>query len=397
MHPSLLIHTDICVNPVISAYNMDKIKVKHERYMRLALRLAKKGEGFTSPNPLVGALVVKNGTILGRGYHKKAGLAHAEVAALERAGRACRGGRLYVTLEPCCHIGRTPPCVDKIKASGIKEVIFAMYDPNPLNKGKGAQFLRRQGIKVISGVLEDEAKEMNKVFIKYITQKLPFVTVKVAQSLDGKIATKTGHSRWISSQAARRLAHRLRQQVDAMVVGINTVMLDNPLLSCRIGNRLCKKQPKKIVLDSQLRISPGANIFSSRSPAPVIIATTRQAPEKKILSWRKKGVSVIATRNRHGRVDLEDLFKQLAKQEITHILIEGGGEVIASALEQKLVDRMLVVVSPKIIGGRGSPTSIGGAGIRRISQAAELVDLSLRKVGPDLLIEGRPNCVHRNN
>ncbi len=376
---------------------MGKDKLKDIEFMRRALHLAEKGKGFTSPNPLVGAVVVKKGKVVGQGYHRKAGLAHAEVVALNQAGPQAIGGCLYVNLEPCAHTGRTAPCVDKIKASGIKQVIFAMPDPNPLNNGKGAAILRRHGIKVISGVLENEAREINQIFIKYITKKLPFVTVKVAQSLDGKIATKIGHSRWISSPATRKFAHQLREQVDAMLVGINTVLLDNPLLSCRINGCLCKRQPKKIILDSRLRIPERVNIFSSRSPAPVIIATTRFAPRKKVLSWRKKGISVIMAKDRQGRVDLKDLFKQLAGQGISHILIEGGGEVIASALKQKLVDKMYVVVSPKIIGGRNAPTSIGGEGIKRINQAAGLKDITFRRLGPDLLIEGKPVHVYRNH
>jgi diaminohydroxyphosphoribosylaminopyrimidine deaminase/5-amino-6-(5-phosphoribosylamino)uracil reductase len=372
-----------------------KGKLKDIEFMRRALRLAEKGKGLTNPNPLVGAVVVKKGKIVGQGYHRKAGLAHAEVLALDQAGRASKGACLYVNLEPCSHTGRTAPCVDKIKASGIKQVIFAMSDPNPLNNGKGSAVLRRHGIKVVSGVLEQEAREINQVFIKYISKKLPFVTVKVAQSLDGKIATKSGHSRWISSPATRKFAHQLREQVDAILVGINTVLLDNPLLSCRINARLCRKQPKKIILDSRLRTPERANIFSSRSPGPVLIATTRFAPRSKVLSWRKRGISVIMAKERHGRVDLKHLFKQLAGQEIAHILIEGGGEVVASALKQRLVDKMYVAVSPKIIGGRSAPTSIGGKGINRINQATELIDIRLIRSGPDLLIEGRPNNVYR--
>lgn len=365
-----------------------KNRVNHEKFMRMALRLALKAKGKTSPNPLVGAVVVKKGKVVGQGYHARAGLAHAEVVALERAGKAARGSRLYVNLEPCCHIGKTGPCVEKIKASGVKEVIFAMRDPNPLNNGKGAQFLRRNGIKVISRVLEKEAKRVNRIFVKNIIHQLPFVTVKVAQSLDGKIATASGDSRWISSESSRKYVHKLRSSVDAILVGINTVLKDNPLLSCRLNGRLYKKQPRKIVVDSNLRLTPQLKIFSRRSPAGVIIATTRFAPQQRLSYFRKKA-QVIVARGRGKRVDLQDLLKKLAKQGISHILIEGGGRIIASALQQRLVDEMIVFVSPKIIGGGDAPTAVEGEGVRRISQALRLEEVRFKKLGSDLIIEGQ--------
>ncbi|MBN2096930.1 MAG: bifunctional diaminohydroxyphosphoribosylaminopyrimidine deaminase/5-amino-6-(5-phosphoribosylamino)uracil reductase RibD [Candidatus Omnitrophica bacterium] len=364
---------------------------EQKKFMQLALKLAKKGKGQTSPNPMVGAVVVKNGQVIGQGYHRKAGRAHAEVVALEQAGTAARGGSLYVTLEPCCHWGRTGPCVQKIVACGIKEVVLAMLDPNPLNNGRGAQFLRRHGIRVLSGVLEQEAGRLNVVFIKYITRRLPFVTVKVAQSLDGKIATKTGDSRWISSIPTRNFAHRLRNQVDAILVGVNTIIKDDPLLSTRLNGCLHPHHPQKIIVDTRLRLPLEARIFSTRSPAQVIIATTRFAPAKKVAYFQKKGVQVIIAKEKGRRVDLVDLFKKLTQQEISHILVEGGGEIIASALENRLVDRMIVVISSQIIGGRGAPTAVEGAGISRIKQALRLKELKLHRLGPDLMLEGRPS------
>ena len=359
--------------------------------MRLALKLALKAKGRTNPNPLVGAVVVKNGKILGRGYHKQAGLAHAEVLALDKAGEAACGGSLYVTLEPCAHFGRTAPCVDKILASGIKEVIFAMRDPNPLNNAKGAKRLRRSGIKVFSGILEKEAKEINEVFIKYITRRLPFVTVKVAQSLDGKIATGAGDSRWISSKTSRKLVHKLRAEVDAILVGVNTVLKDDPLLSCRLNGSLRKKQPKKVIVDSNLKVPASLRIFSSHSPAQVIIATTRFAAQRKISYFKDKGVQVIVAKDKQKRVDLEDLLKKLARQQIAHLLIEGGGEIIASVLKKKLVDRMYVFISSKIIGGRDAPTAVEGEGIVKVKQATRLKDLKIKTVGSEILIQGRPS------
>lgn len=357
--------------------------------MRQALRLAQRAKGRTSPNPLVGAVVVKKGRVLGEGYHKAAGLAHAEVVALNKAGRAARGASLYVTLEPCRHFGQTPPCVDKIVSSGIKEVIFAMSDPNPLNNGKGSQLLRRQGIKVISGILEEEAGKVNQVFIKYITKRLPFVTVKVAQSLDGKIATASGDSRWITSLSSRKLAHKLRAQADAVLVGVNTALTDDPLLNCRHCRPLGNKQPKKIIVDSTLRLRPDLRIFSTSPQAEVIVATTRLAPPNK-LSCLSKKARIIITKDKDRKVDLKALFRQLAGEGVAHILIEGGGELIASALKMGLVDRMVVFVSSKIIGGRQAPTAVEGSGIEKIKQAGRLENIKVRRLGAELIIEGMP-------
>jgi diaminohydroxyphosphoribosylaminopyrimidine deaminase/5-amino-6-(5-phosphoribosylamino)uracil reductase len=248
--------------------------------------------------------------------------------------------------------------------------------------------LHRHGIKVISGILEKEATEINQVFIKYITKKLPFVTVKIAQSLDGKIATARGDSRWISSASSRQFVHKLRSQVDAVLVGINTVLCDNPLLSCRWNGQLYKKQPIKIIVDSKLRLLSNLKIFSPHSPGEVIIATTKLAPQDKILYFRQKA-RIIITKDRKKRVDLCDLLKKLAQQGIAHILIEGGGEIIASALKMELIDRMVIFVAPKIIGGRQAPTAVEGEGINRIKEAARLEHMKCRKVGSELVIEGK--------
>ena len=264
-----------------------------------------------------------------------------------------------------------------------------MGDPNPLNNGKGTQFLRRQGIKVVSGVLEEKARKINEVFIKYITKRLPFVTVKIAQSLDGKIATQTGDSRWISSKSSRKFVHKIRSSVDAVLVGINTVLKDDPLLSCRDDGRLCKKQPKKVVLDSRLRMTPKLKIFSALSPAQVIVATTRFASRKKVLSLRDKGAQVIVAKDEDKKVNLRDLLGKLARQGVAHVLIEGGGEVIASALKGKLVDRMIVFISSEIIGGRDAPTAVEGEGIKRIKEALKLKDVRLRRFGSEFIIEGK--------
>lgn len=358
--------------------------IDHEYYMRQAIRLALKAKGKTFPNPLVGAVVVKNGSIVGRGYHKMAGEYHAEVAALTNADGEALGSRLYVTLEPCQHFGKTPPCVDMIVESGVSEVIVATRDPNPVNNGKGILKLRRNGIKVIEGVLKKEATRINEIFNKYITTGLPFVIVKVAQSLDGKIATYTGESRWITSDEARRYAHKLRADADAILVGVNTILKDDPLLTVRYRLRAQGlSQPIKIILDSKLRTPPDARIFSkTESQAPVIIATSKNALLNRIRRLEKKGARILFIKSLHG------LMKQLAALEISSVLIEGGGETIASALRERLVDKIYIFIAPKLIGGRDAPTSVEGDGVTHIGDAIRLKDIRCRRFGEDLLIEG---------
>lgn len=358
--------------------------------MALALRLAKKGLGHTSPNPVVGAVIVKNQKIIGGGYHKRAGFDHAEVTAIKNSGRNAKGATLYVNLEPCNHFGRTPPCSDMIIRSGIKKVVAAMRDPNPLNNGRGFARLRKAGIKVINGVLEDEAKRLNGAFIKYITKKTPFIIVKAAQSLDGKIATNTGDSKWISCEESRRYVHRLRSQVDAVMVGAETVIRDDPLLTSRVKSVAGKKnkQPVKIVVDSELKIPVKSRIFSKDSPAKTIIATTKKAPKDKIGRFKKIGAEVLVLKEKSGLVDLKQLMKELGKREITSVLVEGGGELIGSLVDEKLADKFLFFIAPKIIGGRGAVTSVQGQGIVKIKDAFRLKDVQLKKIGTDFLISG---------
>ena len=354
-----------------------------EQVMRLALRLAARGEGKTRPNPMVGAIVVHSGRIVGQGYHRKAGQPHAEVLALRQAGSRAKGGTLYVTLEPCHHFGRTPPCTEAIVRSGIRRVVAATIDPNPLNQGRGVRFLRSRGIQTRVGLLQKEARELNKVFATWMRLKRPFVTVKVAQSLDGKIATRTGDSRWVSGPAARAWVHRLRAQVDAILVGAATVLKDNPRLTARTDG--AARQPIKIIVDSHLRTSPGARIFSS---GRVIVATTTSAPHSKENRLLRAGAEVLRLPARRGRVHLKSLLRELARREISHLLIEGGGEVIASAFEARAVDRFCCIIAPKVIGGRAAPTAVGGEGIAYLSQAMPLKDFTVRRLGSDLLLEG---------
>ncbi|MCM8795523.1 MAG: bifunctional diaminohydroxyphosphoribosylaminopyrimidine deaminase/5-amino-6-(5-phosphoribosylamino)uracil reductase RibD [Candidatus Omnitrophica bacterium] len=356
----------------------------HTYFMHLALNLALKAKGMTSPNPLVGAVVVKNGKIIGWGYHQKAGLPHAEVIALEEAGTKAKGSSLYVTLEPCVHFGRTPPCVDRIINAGVREVIIGMIDPNPLNNGRGVKILKSHGIKVEVGFLEDKLKKINEVFIKYITTRMPFVTVKVAESLDGKIATYTGDSRWITSDKSRSYAHRLRSEFDAVMVGVNTILRDNPKLDVWDSPR----QPIKIVVDSHLSTPQNANIFSKDSQ--VIIVTLPSLPgqeteNRKALSEKAK---ILEVKEKSGQINLKDMLRRLARIEITNILVEGGGTLIGSLFDEGLVDKIIFFISPKIIGGKEAISSVMGRGVRRMEKAIKLSNISLRHIGEDFLIEG---------
>lgn len=373
-------------------------KISDERFMRLALRLARRAIGDTSPNPVVGAVVVKRGRIVGQGYHRHAGWAHAEVEALRQAGRRASGATMYVTLEPCHHTGRTPPCCEALIQAGIKRVVIAMTDPNPITNGRGIERLRRAGIQVVTGVLEADAKRLNAPFTKAITTKMPWVVAKVAQSLDGKIATRTGDSRWISSAASRRFAHELRRQVDAIVVGVNTIVRDDPLLTARDPHRPARAgRPIKVIVDSHLRTPVASRCLSRESPAPTVIATTQRSPAKRA-PFVRRGIEVLVFPSRlrrgrggqasGGRVPLRRLFRALVRRyPITSILLEGGGEVLASALADRLVDRLVWVIAPLIIGGRDSTPSVGGEGIRRLTQAIRLCDVTVRHLGPDLVLD----------
>ena len=360
------------------------MKKNHEYYMDLAMRLALKAKGRTSPNPLVGALVVKKGRIIGRGYHEKAGLPHAEVIALDEAGKEAKGACLYVTLEPCTHFGKTPPCVDRIIRSEVKEVIVGMLDPNPLNNGRGIKILKQHKIKVKAGFLEDKLKKLNEVFIKYITKRIPFVTVKVGQSLDGRIATKTGDSKWITSDKTRAYAHRIRKDYDAIMVGVNTILRDNPKLDAWFS----EKQPIKIVVDSQLSTSQDADIFSKNSSVIIVTLPTKPGQEtenRKILAAKAK---ILDVKEKAGQINLKDMMKKLAQLEIANILVEGGGTLIGSLFDEGLVDKISFFFSPKIIGGKEAISSVEGRGVSRVDSAIKIKHIKLRSFGEEFLIEG---------
>lgn len=360
------------------------MKKSHEYFIGLAARLAFKARGKTSPNPMVGALVVKDGKIAGRGYHKKAGLSHAEIIALDEAGSLSQGATLYVTLEPCAHFGKTPPCVDRIINSGVREVIVGMVDPNPLNNGRGINILREHKIKVQAGFLEERLRKMNEAFIKYITKRMPFVTVKVAESLDGRIAAKTGDSKWITSDKSRAYAHRMRQNYDAVMVGVNTVLRDNPKLDAWFS----KKQPVKVIVDSQLSSPQDAGIFSGDSKVIIVTLPSKPGQEtenRKILSAKAK---ILEVKEKAGQINLRDMLKKLAGQGIVNILVEGGGSLNGSLFDDGLVDKILFFISPKIIGGKEAIGAVMGAGISRMDQAIKIKETSLKRIGEDFLVEG---------
>lgn len=360
-----------------------------KKFMRLALRQAKKGLGKTSPNPMVGAVVVRGNTIVGRGYHHRAGEPHAEVLALRQAGKRARGATLYLNLEPCDHFGRTPPCTRAILNAGIKRVAAGMKDPNPLVSGRGIRRLRRAGVQVDVGILEKECQELNAPFSKYIISKRPFVTLKAAASLDGKVATRSGDSRWISNEASRNYVHRLRQTMDAVMVGIGTVLKDDPLLTVRLPGGKRSLQPLRVIVDSRLRIPLRSQLVRTAGQYPTLVATTQAASSSRMqrLAGTNVEVSIIA-KDAQGHVSLKGLMKELARRGVASVLVEGGSTLNASALREGVVDRLLFFLAPKIIGGQQAPGILGGEGILRIKEAKPVKIMKVRRIGPDVLIEG---------
>lgn len=349
--------------------------------MNRALALARKGR--TSPNPMVGAVVVRGGKIVGEGYHPRAGEPHAEVFALNAAGEQAKGADLYVTLEPCCHHGKTPPCTDAVIASGIRRVFAAMVDPNPEVGGKGLALLKEAGIEVHAGLMETEARELNRGFIKRVTRGLPFVTWKVAMTLDGKICTRTGDSRWVTGEKARKEVHKLRNKSDAVMVGIGTVLADDPELTVR-GIR-GGKNPIRVVVDCEGRTPCDARVLNS--DAPTLIVTKRDAPELNLDCLWQAGARVLGVRDCDGRIDLNYLMSELAKMGVNNLLLEGGGELAASMIAAGLVDRGLVFIAPKIIGGRDAKTPVEGEGIELMADALTVSTPRVRRFGEDIALE----------
>jgi diaminohydroxyphosphoribosylaminopyrimidine deaminase/5-amino-6-(5-phosphoribosylamino)uracil reductase len=358
-----------------------------EFFMRIALEEAAKGLGRTSPNPVVGAVLVKGGRIIARGYHKKAGTAHAEVVALEAAGAKARGADLYTTLEPCDHYGRTPPCSMAVLEAGVRRVICGSSDPNPKVNGKGVARLRRGGVEVLTGVLREEADALNRPFFKVIQKGLPYVTLKAAVTLDGKLATVTGDSRWVTGELAREWVHRLRNQVDAIVVGANTVRLDNPKLTTRLPGGV-GRDAVRIVVDSRLRLTPKYTVFTQRSAARTVLVTLEDPAGRKARRFTELGVDVWQVREKNGRVDLKALLKRVAQEGLNHVLVEGGAELYGSFIRERLADSLALFVAPKLIGAKGLSWA-GELGVKAMQDAHAVKDLRFEQLGEDLLIQAR--------
>jgi len=360
--------------------------------MTTALRLAVKGRGTASPNPMVGAVVVKQGQVVGQGYHLRPGTPHAEILALRRAGTGARGATLYVTLEPCCHVKkRTPPCVPVILDSGVRRVVIAMQDPNPSVKGKGAAALRRAGLSVEVGVARSEAEELNKAYCHWIKTGRPYVTLKAGMTLDGKLATARGESRWITGELSRKEVHRLRRDTDSILVGVGTVLADDPSLTARTGARfdqLFPRQPLRIVIDSRLRTPIKARILTQQQAAKTIIATTSAASAARRSVFQRKGIEVLVLPSAQGHVSLPALIKELGRRGIASLLAEGGSEINAAMLKAKLVNHVRLYLAPILLGGQDAKGVVGGHGPARLAQALKLRQLSVRPLGGDVVMEG---------
>ena len=361
--------------------------LKDEQYMLRALELAAKGAGFVSPNPMVGAVVVKNDQIVGQGYHQKVGGAHAEVNALNMAGDRAEGATLYVTLEPCNHHGRTPPCTEKVIGSGIKRVVTAMLDPDPTVTGGGNARLASQGIQVENGVCEAQARKLIEHFIKFKTTGLPFVVLKMAATLDGRIATRTGDARWVTGEAARASVHRMRHAMDAIMVGIGTVMADDPQLTTRLEGD-AGKDPARIILDTRLRLKESAQMLNQASPAATYVACAPDADKENKQRLTDAGAHILETPLKDGCIDLTALMKQLGTMTISSLLIEGGAQVSACALNEDIVDKLMLFYAPKLLVSDQAIPMFRGAGPELMKNALDVKRVDVSKIGDDILIEG---------
>ena len=355
-----------------------------ESYIKLAIEIAKKGRGNVSPNPLVGCIIVKDERIISAGYHEKYGENHAEINAINSAKESVEGSTLYVNLEPCSHQGLTPPCVDKIIENKIKRVVIGTLDMNPLVCGNGIKILKSAGIDVKAGILENECAAVNKFFFKFITKKNPYVTLKIAQTLDGKIADKQGDSKWVSSLLSRRYVHELRSKYDAVLIGLGTVMKDNPSLTVRLTEG---RNPRRVILDTGLKLSTEHKLFSSNSDKKLIIVTSNKnkSKERKIKKIKSKGAEVIFVREDRGKLNLKNILKELAKINITSVLVEGGKAIFSSFVKENLFDDLLVFISPKILGN-GIP-AVSDLGIKSISKSLKVKFVNAEMIGDDVLAE----------
>jgi len=356
------------------------------RYMQRALAVAEGGIGFVSPNPVVGCVIVKDGRIVGEGYHERYGGPHAEANALRVAGSEARGATLYVTLEPCCHTGKTPPCVDAVLQAGVGRVVMAVRDPNPKVAGGGLARLRAAGIDVTLGICEAEARRLNEAFLHYIQTQRPFVTLKCAVTLDGKIATRTGASRWITGEAAREQVHRMRHAADALLVGSGTALQDDPLLTTRLPNG-GGVNPLRIVVDSMLRLSLSSQLATVRPDCRTLVATSERAPVEKQRQLEKQGVEILRLSSyADGRVDIEALLAALGTRGVADLLVEGGATLNATLLQRRLVDKVVVFIAPKIIGGDGIHV-VAAFGVDTMADALQLYGMTSQSVGEDVMLE----------
>lgn len=355
--------------------------------MNRAIELAERGKGWVNPNPLVGAVIVKEGRVIGEGWHECFGGLHAERNAFKNCSESAEGATLYVTLEPCCHYGKTPPCTEAVIEHRIARVVIGLLDPNPLVAGKGAELLREAGIEVVIGVEEEKVREQNRIFLKYITTGRPWIVLKAAMTLDGKIATYTGDSKWVSGEQSRRLVQEMRCTYQGIMVGSGTVKADDPLLNCRLGGKV--RQPVRIVVDGRASIDLESRLVKTATDYRLIIAHTMKADERKLACLRELGVETLICRQREGYVDLSDLSEQLGRLGIDSILLEGGGRLNEVFLRSGLVDEVYAFVAPKIIGGKDAKTAVEGEGIAQMSDALVLHRVTVEKIGEDILIKGR--------
>ncbi|MDQ1772318.1 bifunctional diaminohydroxyphosphoribosylaminopyrimidine deaminase/5-amino-6-(5-phosphoribosylamino)uracil reductase RibD [Labilibaculum euxinus] len=361
---------------------------KEYQYMQRAFELAKKGIGRVNPNPLVGAVIVRDNQIIGEGYHEFFGGPHAEVNAFRSATESVEGATMYVTLEPCSHYGKTPPCAEAIVKNKIGKVVIGMLDPNPLVAGKGVKLLEDNGIEVEYGYLCEELSQMNRVFLKFIQNKIPYVVMKTAMTLDGKIASETGDSRWVSNEKSRARVHQLRNELAGIMIGVDTVIADDPMLTTRLGKGE-GRNPVRIVVDSSARIPLESKILNTGVQAKTIVAVTDKVDSVKIAQIEDLGNSVIIAKSKNGRVDLADLMVKLGSEGIDGILLEGGATLNFSALEAGIVDEVMSFIAPKIIGGANSKSPVGGEGIKFMKDAIELENIIIGQLGNDLMLTGK--------
>lgn len=362
--------------------------MSYEDLMRRALTLAERGLGRTTPNPAVGALIVRDGQVIAEGFHEKAGLDHAEIVALKQLGGRAQGSVLYTTLEPCNHHGRTGPCTEAIIAAGIKTVVVGAGDPNPKVAGRGVARLRSAGVEVVEGVLEADCRRLNEAYNLAIVEGRPFVLLKAAMSLDGRIATKKGESKYLTGEEARGEVHRLRDRYDAILVGVGTVLADDPELTVRLAG---SRNPLRVVLDSQLRTPLESRLVKTARTVPTLLVTTHDASAARRRRLEKKGVAILNVKaNRSGRVDLRRMLKALHARELNSLLVEGGSQVHGAFFDAGLVDKVAFFYAPLLIGGEAAKGPIGGGGVAKLKKAPRLLDVRWRALGPDLLIEGYP-------